>query len=254
MPKYMLVYDQEWSAYVTNDLFGGGNVAYGPGLHITHWWERRNKEGNYALTIEAANLEIGVQTKDSKVTARVLFQYAPSLTYLTTFIGLDPDDLVHTITSFVESFLTQYVATLTAEQARANVADINRRLTRRFEANKEDPDTDIELKLGIIVVSLVLKGFSVPEAVQKSRDALDENINIRKGMAVLKGMTLEDFNTACRNGEVSKEEEEKLRGDAMASSENATLTINEVRTSGNGDLSKAAIANLATGNNGKKGK
>lgn len=227
LSRRLVVYNQEWSAYVTQDPFTGENVPYGPGAHPSYPWEQRNAEGNESLEVITKPFSVPVQTSTAQVEVENSFQYAVDLRGITKFIGNDTSTIEGGYIAFMQSFLTARYATMTAEEARKDIGPTNAALADAFmgTAGDEVEPVDFEDKFGIITVSLVIKSIKLPAAVQKTRDAIDEAAMLHKVVASMIGLTPEELTAKLKSGEITKERHDKLLNRAMATSDNATMDI-----------------------------
>ena len=116
------VYNEEGSAYVPNDAIWGKNIPYGPGFHLSHFWEERNKDGNYKLEIATKTFEVSVQTTTANVTVTGSFQWRIDLALINRFIGINPSTVENGLLAFIKSFLTEELAKKDAEHARTTVS------------------------------------------------------------------------------------------------------------------------------------
>ncbi len=228
----LFVYNEEWQAYLTQDPFSGQNIPYGPGLHLSHVWEERNKNGNYSLTVVTKQFEVAVQSKTAKVTVTGQFQYSIDLSNIKRFIGISASTVEDGLTAFIESFLTRELARDDAEHARQNTDDINKKLKKEF-MGEDDAIIDFEQKYGIITVNLILKTIKLPEEAQKTRDSVDEAKTLMQIVAELSGMSVADYQTKRTSGEISADQHKQLLDRAMAvSGNNAKINVNTIESSG----------------------
>lgn len=248
--RRMLVSNPEWAAYVTLDPFRGQNIPYGPGLHPTHWWEERNKSGNYSLEVVTKTFSVGVQTKTAQVVATGMFEYQVDLAGITNFIGIDESTIDTGFTGYIQAYLTEKFADKTAEEARASINSVNDDLGNEFMGIEDDTgDTvaDFEQKYGLRTVSVVVSGLKLPEAVQKARDAIDEGRQMHAIIAATLGIEPAELTARVDDGRISKAEFAEYRREAMALSDNATMEYKRV----DGNVG-ATVADALTGGNTKK--
>jgi len=223
-----LIYNPEWSAYVTQDAFTGNNVPYGPGLHLSFPWEERNASGNFSLRVISKPFETMVQTKTAKVKAKGQLQYQIDLSNITRFVGIDATTIESGFIGFLQSFLTGRYADLTAEEARTTVRETNQALCNEFMNVNIHGMTpaDLETKYGIIVVTIMVSDLELPVAAQKARDAIDEAEAINKTVAALMSMEPKELAEELKSGKMSNERFLELLNRAMATSDNAEMKIN----------------------------
>ncbi|HVV39316.1 MAG TPA: hypothetical protein VHD31_03270 [Candidatus Paceibacterota bacterium] len=243
----LIIYNEEWTAYATNDPFSGDNVAYGPGAHLSHFWEQRNKSGIYSLERITRVFTVDVATTTSKVTATVTYQYAVYLPWLLNFIGNDISTIESGFIGFLQSFLTEKLAGDTAESARKKIRELNTLLAQEFMQVKNLAGTsarEFEEKNGILSVSILITGLALPEAVQKTRDAVEEARVLMEVAARMMGKDPEKFMQQVLDGTIPWSQYEKILNRAMAVSENAQLELFAVEGD-IGNLGAAALARFA---------
>jgi len=230
-PKRLFIYNEEWSAYVSQDMWLGTMVPYGPGLSVSFPWEQRNKTGNYSLRPHPEVLMIPVQTKTSKVTVKVTLEYMFDLSNLGQAIGADAEAIKTDYASFIGSFLTQKLSDMDAETARKSVRSLNDMLAEEFmgvEDAKGMTPAEFEGQFGIITVSITIGELSLPEDVERTRNAIDEAEELFKVTAALYGKSPEKLATDLESGTITHEQFEKMTNRAMATSKNANMNINVV--------------------------
>ncbi len=252
----MFIYNPEWAGYVTQDPLFGTMVPYGPGFHLSHWWEQRNASGNYSLKVITRPFSVSIPTRTSKVVVNGEYGYAISLPEITRTVGVDETTIEGGLTAFTGSFLSQECAKGPAEEVRAGVGDLNKKLSTEFMghagSNSDHPDSVpklFEKTYGFKTVSVVIVNIELPEAVQKTRDAIDEAEKLHEVMAKLLGIDLGELARMKKSKEISDKDYQNLLNRAMAISDNATMDIQVIE----GDVA-AAIANLVGGQSGKGGR
>ncbi|MHB8660717.1 MAG: hypothetical protein ACYC75_02145 [Minisyncoccota bacterium] len=243
IPRHFLVNNLEWTAFVTQDMFGGGMVPYGPGLHPAYFWEERSHGGNYPLDVITRPFVVGVSTKSSRVTIEGEYEYAMSLPYITLAIGIDESTIHDGITAFIKNLLTRICAGKDAEWARKNIEHLNGELANEFMSiEKADGTGSFETRFGFRTVTLVITSVALPDAVQKTRDAIDEADQLLKVVAKLYGMTAAKLKKKLESGAISKAEYDKMLNRAMAESGSAKMNINVIEADGGALLAQAAVA------------
>lgn len=231
--KRLFVYNEEWSGYVTNNPFGGQNVAYGPGLHFSYPWEQRNQDGEYDLQVKTEPFELKAQTKSANVTVTGSFQYRIDLPHITKYIGAGESTIKGGLIAFIKTFLTEELAKEDAEYDRTHLGQINAALRDKFTKGS----SELERKYGIQTVNLFLETLQLPEEAQKTRDAVDEAKQLTKVVAELAGYTgknaVKDYQEAVRTGAISHEQNKQLLDRAMAvSNNNARINVNTIEGGG----------------------
>src|SRR3989344_2482605 len=257
MPR-MLVYNPEWTAYVTQDAVFGNNVPYGPGLHPAHWWEQRNASGNYSLRVITRPFDATIATNTAAVTIKGQFGYAISLPYVSRAIGVDKTFVEDGFIAFIESFLTEKCAQYPdgAEGVRKDIRALNDQLASQFmdqaaPVGSGAPITveEFERTVGFTTAIVVIDTIGLPAAVQRTRDAVDEAAQLYEVMAQLRGTDAAGLKQLVADGAVLQKERADLRNRAMAVSENANMAIPVIE----GDIS-AAVAQALAGQAGQGGR
>lgn len=229
----LITYNPEWRAYVTNDGFKGTMVPYGPGYHPSHAWEERTKTGNYALDVITQPFTVVVPTKTAALTGTGTFQYRVNIKRLKNFVGVnDQSTIDNGLVAFIKSYLTAKLADQDAEKARNSIEKINQELTEEFMGHKPDggvTPVEFEDAYGIITVNAILDGLAFSEAVQKTRDAIDEGEVLNKVVAAMLGISPAALARRMKSGEIKQADFDKYLGNALAVSENAPLNQNQTR-------------------------
>lgn len=262
-PSRMFVYNAEWTAYVTQDALMGTMVPYGPGLHLSHWWEVRNKKGNWSLQVITRDLpKIEIATDTAKVMIGGKYEYAINLALIDRAVGIDESTIDIGISAFVESFLTSTYSGKSANEIREDIDGINNALALQFMHSKHDdpttPDVDertlekLGEKYGFTIVSLIIDSFKLPDAVQKTRDAKDEAAQMFGLVATLYGLEEKELKRRVSTGELKTDEYNKMLNRAMAASENATTMTVQVIEGDVGAAAAAVLANMTHPKGGKK--
>lgn len=258
IPNWFLIDNPEWTAYVTQDMFSGEMITYGPGLHPSKWGEERNEEGNIALEAVPLSLSVAIATGTSQVIVSVDYEYARRLSAVKGAIGFDAAAIEKGITPFIKSFLISECngkvdkddansKDKDAKWTRAHIDDLNAALAEKFMSVGVDGQTPgkFEEGYGIILVSIAISSITLPPAVQKSLDAIDESASQLAIVAKLYGYG-DDVAALERDilagTKITKKEYTEMMEHAMAVSENAEMKIQVFR----GDIPSAA-ASLAKG-------
>lgn len=233
-PSRMFVYNPEWTGYVTQNIFNGKMIPYGPGLHPTYWWEERNRRGNYSLKIITRDFTASVSTKTAKVVIKGKYEYAIDLALITRAIGIDETTIESGITAFIESFLTSKCTQKDANEVRGMIDNLNEELAAEFMCNAED-ECDIEGELkdlagignkyGFITVSVVIDNITLPEAAQKTRDAIDEATALHSVVANMYGLKPEELAGKLASGEISVKDYNTMLNRALAQSGGAKMNV-----------------------------
>lgn len=234
IPDRFLVNNLEWTAFVTQSMFGGGMVPYGPGLHPAYPWEERSQEGNYPLTVVTRSFKTSIATSTSRVIIGGEYEYAMSLKNITLAIGIDETTIEEGLTAFISSFLISECSKQNedgtprdAEWVRSHSSELNKALANEFmerEGGGENPDS-FEARFGFITVTIVINNIAFPDDVQKTRDAIDEAVTLHKVVAGLYGMTPEVLTERIKSKEISVKDYNTMLNRAMASSGNAKMNV-----------------------------
>jgi hypothetical protein len=229
-PNRMFIYNPEWTGYVTQDIFFGTMVPYGPGLHLSHWWEERNKGGNYSLKVITRDFSASIATKTAKVVIKGKYEYAINLALIARAIGVDETTLESGITAFIENFLTSQCANEDAYAVRGMIDVLNGKLAAEFMCDEGCDEDNVQIasfgdKYGFITVSVVIDNIALPEAAQKTRDAIDEASALHSVVATLYGFTPEKLAEKLASKEISVKDYNTMLNRALAASENATMDL-----------------------------
>lgn len=224
MVDRFLIYNREWSAYVTQDALKGTMVSYGPGLHPSLPWEERNALGNQSLEVITVDFVVKVQTKTALVEAKGSLQYAADLSNIASFIGADESTIEKGYIGFLEGFLAREISSGTADEALLGIESLNKKLGAEFQGEKGVTGrTPLEDNFGIQTVSIILTGMSLSAAAQKTRDAIDEAKTLHTIVATMLGITPATLTRKLKKGDIDQEQYNQLLNRAMATSDNATM-------------------------------
>lgn len=250
-PSRMFVYNPEWRGYVTQDVIFGGMVPYGPGLHLSHWWEQRNAEGNYNLEVMGDPFSIKVTTTTATITINGQYERTIDLSLIERAIGTDPVSVGKEIESFIESFLIQWCFGKTAEQIRAAVKEMNQALAAEFVAD----DNPIRMAYGFKGTSIVINKIAFSDDAAKTRDAVDEAAVLFRVVANLYGLTEMELKSRIASNAITPEQYQKMLTRAMAVSDNATtMTVQVVEGLEGSPAGQTAAALSALNNQPGKGR
>ena len=222
----MFVYNPEWTAYVTQDIFSGKMVPYGPGFHLSYWWEERNKSGNYSLKVITRDFRASVATKTAKVVVSGKYEYAIDLQFITHAIGVDETTIEGGITAFIESFLTSKCSGGDAATVCISIDSLNASLADEFMGDHDGNGIgDFREKYGFITVSVIINNITLPEAAQKTRDAIDEAVALNSVVAAMYGMKPEELAEKLKKKEIPVKDFNTMLNRALAASDNAKMDI-----------------------------
>ncbi len=252
LPSRMLVFNPEWTAYVTQDPWTGKLIAYGPGAHTSYPWELRNKKGNYPLKTASGDISLTIPTQTAAVTLNGVFEYAMSLRHIYTALGMDPRDVEAFIRTFVQRFATSWCARYSADEVMEKIGLLNEELSNAFIHSLTGPAATIDLasRIGFKPVSVAIGTVTLPPAVQRTRDAIDEAGKLREVMLQMYHMTKEELAAQLQDGRISQERYQTMLNNAQVVSQNdTTKTIHafEVNTPELAALLKAMLEKMAGG-------
>jgi hypothetical protein len=255
-PKRMLVINPEWCGYVTQNIFDkGAMVAYGPGMNFSHWWEQRNADGNYSLKVQSKPFDIPVTTGSGKVIFAGQYEYVIDLSLLDLAIGVSQSVVEKGITAFIQNFLTVESADKMSKDVRSEEA--LKKLGGNLQRLMMD-DTgmlaNIRKKYGYKTVAVIIDKVTLPDDVQKTRDAIDEADALFEIVAKLHGVSKEDLKERVKKGgDISPADYQKMLLRAMAVSDNKTSIDVKVIEGLEGSPAGAVAATLdALKSGGKK--
>lgn len=256
VPKRMLVINEEYAGYVTQDIRDKGKmILYGPGVSASHWWEQRNAEGNYSLKVDTKPFSIGVMTKSGKVIFDGEYERAIDLPFMDRAIGVTQSVVDKGITAFIENFLTVQCADRNTTQVRSQEA--LEKLGRDLSAVLMDESgtlAAIRNKYAYKTVAIIISNVTLPEEVTKTRSGIDEAEALFEVIAKLHGRTPDELKALIANGTVTEAQYQKMLTRAMAVTDNKTsinVSVIEGLEGNSGGAAKAA-ALFNSLNGGKK--
>jgi len=250
VPTRILVENGEYEAYVTQDPFTGEMTAYGPGMHLSHFWEQRNAEGTLSLELMSIPIDLTIPTASGpSVRLKGDYQFVRSLKYLQKSVGIDPQRVEDDLVDLIESFLTAWCSGNPLDTIlKGGVETLNKALAVKFIG---DVAGGFESTYGIKTVGVAIATATPSEAVQKTRDAEDEAVRMFSVVAGLFGITPDVLRARLAStgpDKISREEYKEMLNRAMAvSSNDTTMVIHAVE--GN---TKGLGLMLGDGNGGKK--
>ncbi|HEX9608988.1 MAG TPA: hypothetical protein VGA06_02150 [Candidatus Paceibacterota bacterium] len=239
LPEYMLITVQLLRGFVTQNIFSGDRIPYGPGWHPTYLWESREKKGNAPLDLITISISEEVPTKSGQALVKTSLQYMPNLRFITNFVGIDETTIRDGFAALIRSFLSSRLAGFTLEEARNNIGNLNDELESSFMTLAVDvKDSNVsaqefEETYGIMTVILTIEGIDYPPAVQKTRDAKDEAEQQLGVVAQLYGMTVNALQKKIDSKEIPLADYNAMLDRAMAMSENATMSVKSYHGLGN---------------------
>lgn len=249
LPRRVALYGREWTATVTQNIWTGKMVVYGPGLHASLLWEERAQEGNYSLKPVNKSLSVPLSTTDSQVIIKVEYSYAMDLLQLTRAIAADEATIDKALAGYIESFLTVECATKSSKEVRESVREFNIKLNKLFQAIGGPLE-----KLGFITVSLIISGVALPPAVQKTKDAKQEMRDINELLAESFGLDMTAYQTAVTTGRITPKMQDQRLNRMMIIAEQAKGEIKILEVDGGlSGLAAEALDQFSSGSGNKKG-
>lgn len=168
-------------------LLGKKNVhaTYGPGTHIAFWWERRIPENNISLEEASQDFEFVLQCSDGTITAKGSFRLRPNMTqsieFLTGVAAMAAD-----LQDLIIARAVRFLGKEKVGKAVTLLEELNIVLEEEFCAR----NTAFEKRFGVHVGDITIKELLPSEDVQKTMNALTEAAAIKKGTALLLGMSM----------------------------------------------------------------
>ncbi len=236
LPRRLLNITPEAQALITQNPFGGGLVVYGPGVTIPFPWEGKTIKSNYSLQVINRSFAVAVPTITGLANIVGNFQYSAVLDKVEKIVRADDTQIDEGFTGYIEAFLTDYLTELTLEKARGQIQDLNKELRTKFmELRVEDGDNNALTgaqfldAFGIKAFVIQIRSIKLPDAVQKTQDAIAEAEGNFKVVATIYGTEVEVLKKKLQDGSISREDFQKMLEYAFAASENAEMKINVYR-------------------------
>lgn len=264
------------------------NVAYGPGTHICFPWEQRLPENNIPLEEATVTFEFSVLCTDGLLQAKGSARLRPDiqnpLAYLSGVASVAED-----ITDLVIAFAVEKMARTTVTKATKFLPELNQLLRNEFvkypdvatqaaraaeygvKPKELGPDqTVFELRFGVGVGDIVIKELLPSEEVLKTISALTEATAIKKGTAIMLGLSMRQVADRLKDKSLSQTDYNNARDRFLAVSgnmEGVDITRYEVDLSAHGidpatveallallrQVPPQTIAQVAQAATGKKG-
>jgi len=185
---------------------GNPNVTYGPGDHISYFWEEREKSGNLSLQVITMEFTEEVPGKNVQLLITGSMQFKVDLSNASSFIGIDESTIRAGIIDLIKAEISQKLAGNTIDKAKSKLEEMNKDLFKKFSMlelpaepgdteKKYNPDkpSEYERKYGILVVAVTVTGIDIPEKTQETRDALDQAAQVSKGIASMLGLSVTEM-------------------------------------------------------------
>lgn len=221
---HMIVIVEPWMGFYTQ-MPNGSIIIYGPGVHASYPWEDRDEESNQPLEAISREFVVDVQTTTARIQARGIYEYAMDLPNLDRAIGIDQSTIDDGLTAFIESFLTSRFSGQEAMEVLKKVREANEELADNFMRHDDGSSAELEAKYGFKTTAVLVRTFSLSEAAQRTRDAVDQAEMLHNVMARLYGETPENFAKLISEKKLSKEELDTLLNRAMATAKLADMKI-----------------------------
>ncbi len=216
------------------------NVSYGQGTHFSYPWESREEINNISLDEVSEDFTLVVQGTTGAIYVAGSIRLRADLKALPIYragVAAVVNELVDIIKVQVLAFL----ATKTVDEAQKSVAELNTKLKNEFVNGPAR--TKFEQRFGVRAGDITIASIMPSEEAQKTRNAIDEAMNAFKGMAALRNQTPEQLRADIESGKFSQADQDRLRRDFMAMSDNAKLetaaTDITIRIDANPDVAEA---------------
>jgi hypothetical protein len=209
-------------------LFGLGKsyVKYGTGTHVCYPWESRDENNNASLEEVSESFTATVQCLTGVVTVKGSVRLRASLPLLDIYLG-GVAAVVGDLSDLIVTKIASRLSSKNVADAISDIEGINNDLAEKFDNGSEM--TKFEKRFGVDVGDITVAEILGSAEAQKTRNAIDEAVNIFTAMEKLGGYEPGKLREAIDSGKVTPVKEEALRKQAMAVSENAKmdLTTNE---------------------------
>lgn len=200
---------RQYEGVITDDIWSGNPIPYGPGLHARFPWEIITEEGIVSLRYVTVSYEIQVPTKDDEVRVKGQYQYYVLLSRLTIFGRADYSTVNDGFEGIVISYLSRIFGGRTAEETVEDLSleDLNilgrpitevidndelRKLARQamqrgasIPDNLEEIDVEDGLRLlfGVQFVSAPVEQINFSDEVVKARSGQAESLKYAESTA-----------------------------------------------------------------------
>lgn len=218
---------------------GSAYVIYGPGWHISFPWEERSEKSNFSLEVFTLEWKEEIPGKDSQLLVKGSYQFEVALDRSDRFIGIDEATIGTGGLDIIRAKVSTMLANETADTAKARIEEYNHHLLQFFGLSDDPQDASVssfESRYGINSVAVTISGIDLPEAVQKTRDAVDEAGQVVRGIAAMYGMTPDVLKAKLVSGEITPESYNEMVDRFMANSGNAEMKIQALKLHGLGNL------------------
>lgn len=182
---YITVIVPLWQGLVTNNIFGGTPVTYGPGLHPRYFWEEVHATGHLPLAVVTKTITETIATQTDELSVRFTFQFAASLPHLKRLFGIAPSTIENGLKGIILNYFSAKLAEMTASDARSAVVTLSNSALRVFklpekggedELNEEDKETFEAVRgfrqlYGIELMLIRIDDMDFSEEVQAARGA-----------------------------------------------------------------------------------
>jgi len=202
-PRRMFIYVPEWCAFVTqNAWLRSTMVAYGPGFHLSYFWEARNAKGNWWMGPVVKNFAIGILTKSGEVIAVGKYFFRINLKKIERAIGVAEEVIDGLFQLSIKGLLTRLCAKKTIDEARVSIDELNAELVSMLmRETKNNPATLVDERkvvkfgdpYGIIPVNVGLEDLNFSAKITQAFDALATAEMQAKVVASLFGIPYEEL-------------------------------------------------------------
>lgn len=209
-------------ALVTQDPITKEDVAYGPGLHLRHWWERVTRRSH--LPLDVITFVFGDKNAKTKTYPTIWdgsFLFQPNLANIHNFFGLDESTIREGFVNVITGYVNELMTRVPGEIATSAHTFFRRAVSRRFGVqvpgadmpkdeivsafgfNPDDESgrdvetrTNYEDRWGITTVGVHLQNIDPPQGVTDAMGAIGETAALKKATATRLGLTVEQLDEA----------------------------------------------------------
>lgn len=251
-------------AFVTinplRSLLGLGSplVSYGPGIHVSYWWETRESINNVSLEAVAENFSATVQCSDGTLSMEGEIRLRPDIQRLPEFLS-GVGTAANNLTGLLEAAAVTKMAGNDITTNLMGVRTLNEHLKNEFVhgSNQQKPDvSELEETYGIVIADATVNKLLPSKEIQETMGAISEARIIagavRDFICSTKGIKKEDYEEVVKAGVlVTAKEIDDTRDRLMAMSNNLqgmnlSRTQFDFNITGLADLPKDSLAALVT--------
>ena len=202
-PRRMFIYVPEWCAFVTQNAWWKSTmVAYGPGFHLSYFWEARNAKGNWWMGPIMKGFALGILTTSGEVIAVGKYFFRINLANIQRAIGVTESAVEGLFELSIKGLLTKMCAPWTVEKARESIGPLNDELKNVFmRPIEDDPNTPGDERqvikfgdpFGVVPVKVGIEDFNFSAKVTAAFDAAATAAMQAKVVAALFGIPYEEL-------------------------------------------------------------